>query len=267
MHVVVFGLKKIEMKNIINTLFNKLGFHLVKIEDENFLQDGFGVSNLSNRESWLKSKLLTIPSGSRILDAGAGELQYKKFCEHLDYVSQDFGKYDGLGNNIGLQTQSWDNSKLDIISDIVNIPQPDYSFDAIMCVEVFEHLPTPIDAIKEFSRLIRKDGSLLITAPFCSLTHFAPYHYYSGFNRYFYEKHLVENGFDIEEITPNGSYFEYLAQELQFRLPNIYSDVSLNNTQKSAIKEILILLNNMHNSDKGSSELLCFGYHVIGRKK
>jgi ubiquinone/menaquinone biosynthesis C-methylase UbiE len=168
---------------------------------------------------------------------------------------------------VGLQTQSWDNSRLDIISDIINIPEPDSSFDALMCIEVFEHLPAPIDAIKEFSRLIKKNGELLITAPFCSLTHFAPYHFYSGFNRYFYEKHLVENGFDIEEITPNGSYFEYIAQELQFRLPNSYSHIVLNSIQKNAIYEVLMLLNDMHKSDKGSSELLCFGYHVKARKR
>ena len=174
-----------------------------------------GTQNEETRLNWLQETLKKIPSGSRILDAGAGELAQKKFCIHLKYVSQDFAQYDGKGNNAGLQMQNWDNSKLDIVSDIIDIPEPDASFNAIMCIEVFEHLPEPIAAIKEFSRLLKKNGTLILTAPFCSLTHFAPYHFYSGFNKYFYEKHLTENGFEICEISPNGDYFEYLAQELR----------------------------------------------------
>jgi len=49
-----------------------------------------GTKNLSNREVWLKKTLKQIPTGSRILDAGAGEQQYKRFCTHLNYVAQDF---------------------------------------------------------------------------------------------------------------------------------------------------------------------------------
>jgi Methylase involved in ubiquinone/menaquinone biosynthesis len=52
-----------------------------------------------------------------------------------------------------LQTGPWDNSKLDIVSDILSIPLPDHSVDAIMCTEVLEHIPDPLGAIKEFSRL------------------------------------------------------------------------------------------------------------------
>lgn len=83
-----------------------------------------------------------------------------------------------------------------------------------MCIEVFEHIPDPISAIKEFSRLLKPGGYLVITAPFCSSTHFAPYHFYTGFNRYFYEKHLGDNGFEITEINENGNFFEFVAQEL-----------------------------------------------------
>ena len=46
-------------------------------------------------------------------------------------------------------------------------------------------------------------------------THFAPYHYATGFNRYFYEHHLERLGVQIEEIAPNGNWFESLAQELR----------------------------------------------------
>ena len=160
---------------------------------------GVGTKNESNRISWLETKLKEIPAGLRILDAGAGEQKYKQFCTHLSYVSQDFAKYDGRGDERGLQMGAWDQTKLDIISDITSIPEPDNSFDAIMCVEVFEHIPEPLLAIKEFARLLKVNGILIITAPFCSLTHFSPYHFYTGYNRYFYEKFLPEYGFEIME--------------------------------------------------------------------
>lgn len=118
-----------------------------------------GTQNQSNREAWLEKTLKNIPSGSRILDAGAGELKYKPLCQHLNYVSQDFAQYNGEGDGKGLQTGAWDQTKLDIISDITAIPEPDGSFDAVMCIEVFEHLPEPIKAIKEFSRLLKGGGS------------------------------------------------------------------------------------------------------------
>ncbi len=86
----------------------------------------------------------------------------------------DFGEYDGKGDGEALQIGEFDYGKLDIISDITSIPAPDSSFDAIMCIEVLEHLPDPIKAIQEFYRLLKPNGHLLITAPFCSLTLFFP---------------------------------------------------------------------------------------------
>jgi hypothetical protein len=38
-----------------------------------------------------------------IPDAGAGELQFKKFCSHLKYATQDFAKCNGKGDGVGLQ--------------------------------------------------------------------------------------------------------------------------------------------------------------------
>ena len=99
---------------------------------------------------------------------------------------------------MGLQTQRWDNTKLDIVSNITSIPVPDASFDAIMYIEVFEHIPEPILGIKEFNRILRKGGALILTAPVCSLTHFAPYYFYNGYSKYFYKKFLQKYGFKIE---------------------------------------------------------------------
>ena len=134
-----------------------------------------GLENQSAREKWLEQTLRKIPENSRILDAGAGTQRYHKFCAHLRYVSQDFAQYDGQGDAKGLQIGAFDYGQLDIVSDITSIPEPDAAFDAIMCVEVLEHLPEPEIAIREFARLTRPGGYLILTAPFASMTHFAPF--------------------------------------------------------------------------------------------
>ena len=193
-----------------------------------------GLNNEAARKIWIKNALGQVPAGARILDAGAGQCQFREFCAHLNYVAQDFTRYDGQGDTKGLHMGSWDYSRIDISSDITSIPVANASFDVIMCTEVLEHLPSPVAAIREFSRILRPGGQLVLTAPFCSLTHFAPYHFYTGFNRYFYERYLPEYGFTINEISENGNFFDYVAQEIH-RIPNVlktYTDIKLSRLNK-----------------------------------
>ncbi|NMB57372.1 class I SAM-dependent methyltransferase [Candidatus Beckwithbacteria bacterium] len=227
--------------------------------------------NSYTRNQWLKKTLAKIPKNHKILDAGAGQLQFKKYCKHLKYTSQDFGEYDGKGDNKGLQTKTWDNSKIDIKSDIIKIPVQDKSFDVIMCTEVLEHLPEPIKAIKEFSRILKSNGKLIITAPFCSLTHFTPYYFYNGFSKYWYEKILPQNGFIIEEVSFNGNFFDYLSQEI-CRIPYMASKYSkiniIQNIFYRLVNFILLkILNNLSKNSKNSEEMLCFGLHILATKK
>jgi ubiquinone/menaquinone biosynthesis C-methylase UbiE len=228
-----------------------------------------GTHNERTRVAWIEQALRRIPAGGRILDAGAGEQQLKRFCSHLQYVAQDFAQYNGRGDGVGLQTGAWDQTKLDIVSDIASIPEPDQSFDAIMCTEVFEHIPHPVEALREFTRLLRPGGYLLITAPFCSLTHFAPFHYYTGFSPYFYEHYLPLNGFTILDLQLNGNFFEYMGQETR-RIPWMaakYAGNRLRIWEWLALKVLLRALQRLTDYDKDSAELLHFGCHVLAQKR
>jgi len=227
-----------------------------------------GTNNEKYRKNWLELALKKLPRDLRVLDAGAGELSNKKYCSHLNYVSQDFCQYEGVGDEKGLQTGDWDTRQIDIVSDISHIPEADASFDVILCSEVFEHLPNPVLALNEFQRLLKKDGILILTTPFCSLTHFAPYHFSTGFNRYFYEHHLNHLNFEVTEISTNGNYFEYIGQELR-RIPSIadkYTSSKVSRVERIIIRMLLKVLERLSRQDKGSDELLCFGYHVIAKK-
>lgn len=227
-----------------------------------------GTQNAEKRNEWLIRQLQKLPPGLRILDAGAGTQQYKKYCLHLNYVSQDFASYIPNETEKGLQNKEWNYGQLDIISDITNIPEPGESFDIIMCTEVLEHLPYPSEAIKELSRLLKPGGKLIITAPFCSLTHQAPHFYSTGFSTFYYEKILSENGLEIEEIIPNGSFFEYMAQENRRMayMANKYAGVSLSIFDKLLLFLNLKMLNKLSKKDKKSHEILCFEYFVRAKK-
>lgn len=170
--------------------------------------------NEENRHLWLEKTLADLPPGARILDAGAGELRNRPLCAHLSYVSQDFCQYEGIGDGKGLQTGQWDTSRIDLVCDIAAIPESDSSFDAILCSEVLEHIPNPTRALDEFARLLKPGGKLILTAPFASMVHLAPYYYCTGFSHYWYEHHLIERGFQIEKLIPNGDWFSYCHQEL-----------------------------------------------------
>ncbi|MFZ0662032.1 MAG: methyltransferase domain-containing protein [Acidobacteriaceae bacterium] len=235
-----------------------------------------GVSGLSNdavRTQWVEQTLKQLPAGGRLLDAGCGEQQYRPLCSHLVYTGQDFAQYDGQGDGCALQTGTWDQSKVEIISDIMSIPAPDQSFDAIMCTEVLEHVPDPAGVVVELNRLLKTGGYLLLTAPFCSLSHFTPFHFSTGLSRYWYQKHLGDLGIEITEIEPNGNYFEYLAQEL-WRLPSVTKQwcnraafVALVVPLFLLTVPLILALSVLAKSGGKSSDLLCFGYHVLARKK
>lgn len=228
-----------------------------------------GGLNSSSRDLWVEKVLGEVPARSKLLDAGAGEQKYRSFCSHLEYYSQDNTVYDGQGDGRGGQVDGWTYGPTDYVCDIVSIPAESGSFDAILCTEVLEHLPDPIAAVKELTRLLRPGGILLITAPFCSFTHFSPYFYSTGFSQHWYIYHLKRLGFTDIELTPNGNFFEYLAQEIR-RLPKASKDYTLHADSwkvRLAILTLLRFLKKCSSEDTGSSAYSCYGWHVKAAKK
>jgi len=222
-----------------------------------------GLANEATREAWLERVLTQLPAGALLLDAGAGECANKKYCGHLHYVALDLARYDGTGE-AGLQAGSWDTSDIDIVSDIANIPARDGSFDAVLCSEVFEHVRDPVAALNELKRVVKPGGMLILTAPFCSMTHFAPDHHATGFNRYFYESHLQRSGFDIVELVENGNFFEFVAAHLRQAdlFARRYADEKCSSLERLAAQIVLRMLKRMSAKDNGSRELLNFGIFV-----
>jgi len=138
-----------------------------------------------------------IKPGSKILDAGAGTLKYKKYFQDCIYKTQDFKQY----------------GEIDYVCDIIDIPVEMNSFDIIICTEVFEHIPRPDLAVKEFSRILKPNGVMYIISPLNSGIHQAPHHYYGGFSKFWYSRFLNKYNFEEIEIRKKGGFFVFYGQE------------------------------------------------------
>lgn len=156
------------------------------------------------RDRFVAEVARSLLPGTRVLDAGAGPCRYKPLFAHCDYKAQDFAQYAGKDHSYGA---------LDYVGDITAIAAPDGAFDFILCTEVFEHIPRPDMAVKEFARLLGRGGELAVTAPLGSGIHMPPYHFYGGFSPHWYEHFLPAVGLRVESIRPNGGFFKLYGQE------------------------------------------------------
>ncbi len=173
--------------------------------------------NQQARDRWVAAKARSVPGGARVLDVGAGTCPYRPLFAHCDYKTHDFKRYEGV--KLGGTAEY---GQIDYASDISGIPVADESFDVVLCTEVLEHVPEPIAAIRELTRILKTGGRLLLTAPLGSGLHQLPYHFYGGYTPAWYQYVAARYGLDVVEISPNGGFFRLLAQEtarVAWRLP------------------------------------------------
>jgi 2-polyprenyl-3-methyl-5-hydroxy-6-metoxy-1,4-benzoquinol methylase len=147
-----------------------------------------------------------------VLDAPAGEGAFSKKLVDLGFevIASDIDPTNFKYKNLRCQ-------KVDLNKDL---PYETSSFDFVVCIEGIEHLENPWHTIREFSRILKNEGKLIITTPnvLHLLSRFV--YYAKGELLYFSEidfktghinpisftelKTILEkNNFKIEEITNN----------------------------------------------------------------
>jgi SAM-dependent methyltransferase len=106
------------------------------------------------------------------LDIGCGQKPYEKLFSSSQYLGMEI---DSPGNR--------QDKKADIYYDGVYFPFHNCEFDSIIVNEVFEHVFNPDEFLVEIYRVLKPDGVLLITVPFCWDEHEQPFDYarYSSF--------------------------------------------------------------------------------------
>lgn len=221
-------------------------------------------NNQVERDDFVNAQLASLPAGAKLLDAGAGSQRYRSACGHLQYFAQDFGEYqsdetasftDRAGGADGYRY-----GKIDYIGDIWRISEKDATFDAVLCTEVFEHIPYPIETVREFGRLIKPGGRLILTVPANCLRHMDPYYFYSGFSDRFLRKILEENGFEVESIDPVGDYYRWLGVEVG-RTMRAHSPITW------LLLAPALLYYWMKRPTDRSVATLCMGYHVVAKRR
>jgi ubiquinone/menaquinone biosynthesis C-methylase UbiE len=170
-----------------------------------------------DRDQWVAKEAKSLPKGSRVLDVGAGNCRYRRLFDHCVYKTHDFAKLaeESTGGGYG---------KLDYVSDICSIPVENGSFDVILCTEVLEHVPEPVRAIREMARILKQNGTLLLTAPQRSGLHQAPYHFYGGYTPFWYQYFLPQYNLKIVSMEANGGFFKHYGEETQRFVSILFAD-------------------------------------------
>jgi SAM-dependent methyltransferase len=94
-----------------------------------------------------------VPAGSLVLDAGAGECPHAALFAHTRYVKLD----RGIGD------KTWDYSRVEVIGDICQLPFAEGVFDAVVNIQVLEHLKEPGIGVAEMARVLKRGGQLILT--------------------------------------------------------------------------------------------------------
>ena len=146
-------------------------------------------------EEWIKAR----PPGSILLDAGAGHMPFRDLIIScgLDYVSHDFGKYEGGEPWGAVEADAWHSDKCSIICDIIDFPLPSNSFHCILCTEVLEHIYNPLLALQELVRLLQPGGQIFVTVPFLCLPHQQPFFFNAGLSSEFFQEAADSLGVSI----------------------------------------------------------------------
>ena len=143
-----------------------------------------------------------LPVGAAVLDAGAGDCRYRHHFLTQQYESADFGQVSGKAYG-----------QITHVCDLRAIPVPGARYDAVVCTQVLAHVPEPLSVLKEFRRVTKPGGLLLLSCPLFFQENEKPHDYF----RYtqFGLRHLLsESGWQIGRIDWVEGYYGTLAYQL-----------------------------------------------------
>lgn len=137
-----------------------------------------------------------------VLDVGCGSKPYAHlFINAAKYVGMD----------ILVSGHDHSRSHIDVFYDGKNIPFQPGSFDAVVSFETFEHVFNLDELLDEIHRVLKPDGKLMFSVPFCWPEHEQPYDFgrYTAFG---IVAKLNAQGFDVDYIRKSGDFVSAISQ-------------------------------------------------------
>jgi SAM-dependent methyltransferase len=141
--------------------------------------------------------------GSRVLDAGAGELQYAGLFARHRYVAVDLAIGDA----------AWDYRRLHCVADLESLPLASGCCDACINIVTLEHVREPAAVMAELARVLRPGGRLLLVVPHEWEVHQSPHDYFR-FTRHGVRHLLERSGLRAESIVAVGGFFRLLSRRM-----------------------------------------------------
>ncbi|MDP6415699.1 MAG: class I SAM-dependent methyltransferase, partial [Gammaproteobacteria bacterium] len=147
----------------------------------------------------------------RVLDAGAGGLHGRRLLEpySCEYVSVDIADTGQHG-------------ELDLIADVQDLTAiDDMQFDCVYCSQVLEHIPRPDSALREFFRVLKPGGYVLVSAPHLSALHEEPHDYYR-YTQHGLRYQLESSGFEVVKMCSAGGLMTFIAHPFSYVLNSVF---------------------------------------------
>lgn len=151
-------------------------------------------------EKFVRAASSSVPPGSLVLDAGAGNGEYEPIFVGRRYESAD------------LCTTEKSYGHITYLCDLASIPVEDARYDLVVCTQVLEHLPEPQAVLSELHRVLKPGGEIWMSAPLFYEEHEIPFDFF----RYtrFGLGHLLEKcGFQVVSLEPLEGYLGTLSYQ------------------------------------------------------
>ena len=144
----------------------------------------------------------------RLLDVGCGTKPYASlFAKYVD-------EYVGLEVERSFSaTVASASAAPDVYYDGSRMPFADECFDTVLCIQVLEHTPDPARLLAEIARVVRRDGTVILSAPFSFRLHEEPHDYFR------YTPHGLESlceraGLEVTRRWTQGSLWSAFGHAL-----------------------------------------------------
>lgn len=171
-------------------------------------------------DAWARSRQIrrSLPAGARVLEVGCGH--------GLTLHRLQNKGYSVMGTEFSEHAAGYARDQLGIsmhVGPVETIPAEEGTFDFICLYHVFEHLDDPQAALKQFRRLLKPGGRLLVEVP----------HYRSAFARWFgarwfhldVPRHVFHYGVKSLTAALNREGFEVDGIKTRYFLYDVFGNV------------------------------------------